>query len=120
MKQTRGRPMVFILASFGLLALVIGILATQPGHAAEPWYERTVRQPSHRIFEASPLQPEITVAPLVLSATLGLGEESTRTLTLSNGGGLDLFWALAEHPEVIWLAEEPVSGTVTPDDIATI
>jgi hypothetical protein len=167
MNLTRDRRIVFILASLGLLALVIGILATQPGRASEPWYVTTggakdhgslrsgatdvtiaaasaktfsaltgiqdgqsiteslwekaaILQPPDRISEPSQSQPEITVTPLVLSATLGPGGESTRSLTISNGGGIVLSWALAENPEVIWLTEEPVSGTVTPDGIAAV
>ncbi|MEJ2738049.1 MAG: hypothetical protein P8189_31590, partial [Anaerolineae bacterium] len=79
MVLTGNRRVVFIVASFGLLALGMGILAAQPGRAAGPGY-----------VAAEP--PKITVAPLVLSDTLGLGGESTRTLTISNGGGLGLSW----------------------------
>ena len=167
MNLTRDRRIVPILASLGLLALVIGMLTTQPGRAAGPWHvapggddghdamtsrtagvttdaataktfsaltgiggvqsitegpwgKATIPRPPDRTLELHRSQPEITVAPLVLSATLGPAEESTHTLTISNGGSLDLSWALGENPVVVWLAEEPVSGTVTPDGVAAV
>jgi uncharacterized repeat protein (TIGR01451 family) len=59
--------------------------------------------------------PDITVDPLVLTATLSLGGTTSRALTIGNVGTVDLNWSLAEVPtDVGWLIESPPNGVVAP------
>lgn len=41
--------------------------------------------------------PAITVSPTSLAASQGIGQTSTQTLTIANGGGSDLTWSIAEE-----------------------
>jgi PKD repeat protein len=69
---------------------------------------------SHDIFAAG--EPNITVNPLSLSATLNPGDTATRTLTIGNvsTATANLNWGLAESPARTWLSEAPTAGTVPP------
>ena len=72
------------------------------------------------------LQPAIVVEPLALEETLYADEQITQTLWISNVGNVDLTFLLAELSRTVvlydipWLSENPVSGTVAPDEGALI
>jgi len=64
--------------------------------------------------------PDITVAPLLLSATLNPNVERTDVFTIGNVGAANLNWSLAESPSVNWLDETPTSGVVAPSGSAGV
>jgi hypothetical protein len=63
----------------------------------------------------------IVVEPSSLEASLYANQEATRTLWISNAGGLDLDFYLYESArglnyDLPWLSQDPVSGTVAPGE----
>ncbi len=70
-------------------------------------------------------EPDITVAPLTLSASLEVGGNTTRQLIIGNDSAAtaDLNWSVMEVPtDVAWLSEAPGSGVASPgmSDTVTI
>ncbi len=59
-----------------------------------------------------PLIPDITVAPPALEETLEIGASAAVSLTIGNGGASQLEWSMVEAPDVSWLSETPIAGTV--------
>jgi uncharacterized repeat protein (TIGR01451 family) len=58
-------------------------------------------------------RPALSVSPAALTETLYKGDTSTRALTVSNIGQVELTWSLEEmHPPAFWLEETPVSSTL--------
>ena len=60
----------------------------------------------------TPGEPDIDVSPLTVLERLPADEMAVRTLSISNLGTADLTWSLAENPEVGWLSEDSIGGTV--------
>ncbi len=56
--------------------------------------------------------PDITVSPTAFEKTLIVGTKVTPTLRISNTGMNELSFEIIEDPEVAWLSQDPVSGTV--------
>ncbi len=78
-------------------------------------------QPANRVLEFNRLRPEIAVAPNALTATLPQGSHiATQTMTLDNTGNQTLNWALAEVPNVNWLAELPNEGSIASSGTLTL
>lgn len=68
--------------------------------------------------------PEIDVSPLALQASLAPNATTTRTLTISNSGLVDLTWLVAEAPDVPWLwlptGTAQLPGVTAPEDSTTV
>jgi len=71
-------------------------------------------------------EPDISVAPLSLSAVLNPGQNpgqtTPREFTIGNGSGAttNLIWGLAEIPARDWLSEVPVSGVISPSESSDV
>jgi hypothetical protein len=63
------------------------------------------------------LGPDIFVTPLALDVNLAPGGLVTETVTLLNKGDQALSWSLTVSPTVGWLATDPISGTLTPEEV---
>jgi uncharacterized repeat protein (TIGR01451 family) len=68
--------------------------------------------------------PEIEVLPLTLQASLAANATTTRTLTISNIGLVDLTWLMAEAPDVPWLwlptGTAVLPGITAPEDSSAV
>ncbi len=68
-------------------------------------------------------EPDITVAPLLLSALLETDSSTMRQFTIGNGptATANLNWSVTEVPsDVTWLSETPGSGAVAPSGSDTV
>ncbi len=54
------------------------------------------------------------MTPLSLQATIPVGSNTTRSITISNTGTATLTWLLSEAPGVSWLSESLSSGSTLP------
>ena len=64
------------------------------------------------------VEPDITVAPLLLEKTLMVGETGTLPFTISNVGTSVLTWDLTD--DAAWLSEDPISGTIPAEGMAEV
>ena len=62
------------------------------------------------------LVPCVGATPAGLHATLELGATATEALTLTNTGAVDTDWDIEEENfDVVWLAQDPLTGTLVAD-----
>lgn len=68
------------------------------------------------VRNAAPLPAAVSVTPAALSADLAPGETASQTLTISNSGGEELDWSIAEEPVggSVVLSNDTLSGTGKP------